>query len=76
MGKFETTHNQKMINEKYSFIEQWLPVHYTNSVNMILKGDMRSPEYIRQVKNRKIYDEKVVDVLYKVALFNKLQMGT
>ncbi|WBV60208.1 hypothetical protein PFY12_14365 [Chryseobacterium camelliae] len=76
MSKFETTQNHKMINEKYDFIEQWLPVHYTSSVNMILKGDMRPPEYVRQVKNKKIYDEKIIDALYKVALFNKLQMGT
>lgn len=76
MSKFETSYHQKMIDEKYNFIEQWLPVQYTSPVNMILKGDMKKPEYIRQVKNRKIYDEKIIDALYKVALFNKLQTGT
>lgn len=75
MGKFETTHDQKIINEKYDFIKQWLPVHYTSSVNFILKEDKKKPEYIRQVKNRTIYDERIMDALYKVALFNKLQTG-
>ncbi|KIC61256.1 hypothetical protein [Chryseobacterium taiwanense] len=76
MGKLATTHNQKMIDEKYDFIEQWLPARYTSSVNLILKEDARTPEYIRQVKNEKMYDEKVIDALYKVALLNKLQVET
>lgn len=74
MGKLATTHNQKVIDEKYDFIEQWLPARYTSSVNIILKEDQRNPAYIRKVKKEKIYDHKIIDALYKVAQLNKLQV--
>jgi hypothetical protein len=76
MGKLATTHNQKMIDEKYDFIEQWLPARYTSSVNIILKEDVRKPAYIRRVKKERIHDQKIIDALYKVAQLNKLQVET
>lgn len=76
MSKLATTHNQKMIDEKYDFIERWLPARYTTSVNIILKEDVRKPAYIRKVKKEKIPDPKILDALYKVAQLNKLQVET
>ncbi len=74
MGKLATLHNQKAIDEKYDFIERWLPARYTSSVNMILKKHSKDPAYIRQVKRARVYDEKITDALYKVAQLNKLQI--
>lgn len=76
MSKLETNLNQKMIDEKYDFIERWLPARYTTSVNIILKEDIRKPAYIRKVKKERISDQKILDALYKVALLNKLQIET
>lgn len=76
MGKLSTPKNQKRIDEKLDFIDQWLPARYTSSVNMILKKDKRNPAYIRHVKNAKTNDEKIIDALYKVAQLNKLQVGS
>jgi len=74
MGKLETAPNQKTIDEKYDFIERWLPARYTTSVNIILKEDVRQPAYIRKVKKERISDKKILDALYKVAQLNKLQV--
>lgn len=65
-------HKQKSA-EKFHFIEQWLPVQYTTSVNLLLKNEPKDPAYIRKVKNRKINDDQVIDALYKLSIFNKLQ---
>ncbi|MCF2218194.1 hypothetical protein H9Q08_02630 [Chryseobacterium sp. PS-8] len=64
---------QNTINERFDFIDKWLPTRYTGSVNIILKKS-RDPDYIRKVKNRKVNDEDVIDALYKVSLFNKIQV--
>jgi len=60
-------------DEKFHFIGQWLPVQYTASVNILLKNEPKDPAYIRKVKNRKIHDDQVIDALYKLSIFNKLQ---
>jgi hypothetical protein len=52
MSKLETNLNLKTIDEKYDFIERWLPARYTTSVNIILKEDVRKPAYIRKVKKK------------------------
>jgi hypothetical protein len=46
---------------------------YTGSVNIILKKS-RDPDYIRKVKTGSYNDEDVIDALYKVSLFNKVQV--
>ncbi|HCR77993.1 MAG TPA: hypothetical protein DIW37_16620 [Chryseobacterium sp.] len=68
------TKNKEKINERFDFIEQWLPVRYTSSVNLILKKDKKEPSYIRQVKKERIHNKKIINALYKVALLNKLQL--
>lgn len=68
------TQNQKKIEEKYDFIDEWLPSRYTSSVNLILKKKMKKPAYIRQVKRERIHNKTILDALYKVAKFNKLQL--
>ncbi|SDI21748.1 hypothetical protein SAMN05421846_10574 [Chryseobacterium taeanense] len=68
------TCHQKIIDEKFDFIDQWLPARYTDSVNIFLKKESKDANYIRQVRMRKINDEKVTDALYKVSLVNKLQV--
>lgn len=67
------SHHDKT-GEKLAFIEQWLPVRYTTSVNTILRKEPRDPAYIRKVRNKKIKDPKVTDALYKVSLINKFQI--
>ncbi|MFY7814286.1 MAG: hypothetical protein ACOVRK_03745 [Chryseobacterium taeanense] len=66
--------HQKIIDEKFDFIDQWLPARYTDSVNIFLKKESKDANYIRKVRMRKINDEKVADALYKVSLVNKLQV--
>ncbi len=66
---------QNSINETFDFINRWLPKRYTGSVNILLKKS-KDPDYIRKVKNRKLQDEAVIDALYKVSLFNKIQVET
>lgn len=66
--------HQKIIDEKFNFIDQWLPARYTDSVNIFLKKESKDANYIRKVRMRKINDEKVADALYKVSLVNKLQV--
>lgn len=66
--------HQKIIDEKFDFIDQWLPARYTDSVNIFLKKESKDANYIRKVRMRKIDDEKVADALYKVSLVNKLQV--
>ncbi|WP_374459734.1 hypothetical protein [Chryseobacterium taeanense] len=66
--------HQKIIDEKFNFIDQWLPTRYTDSVNIFLKKESKDANYIRKVRMRKINDEKVADALYKVSLVNKLQV--
>jgi len=74
MGKLSTPNNQEMNDRKFDFIDQWLPARYTSSVNMILKEDKKDPAYIRQVKNTRTDDMKIIDALYIVAQLNKLQV--
>ncbi|WP_346986066.1 hypothetical protein [Chryseobacterium sp. POE27] len=74
MGKSMYLCHQKIIDEKFDFIDQWLPARYTGSVNIFLKKESKNAAYIRQVRRRKINDEKVADALYKVSLINKLQV--
>lgn len=66
---------QNTVNERFDFIDKWLPARYTGSVNIILKKQ-EDPDYIRKVRNRLINDEAVIDALYKVSLFNKIQVET
>lgn len=73
MGKLSTQSNQKMNDEKFDFIDQWLPARYTSSVNMILKDDKKDPAYIRRVKKTRTDDMKIINALYIVAKLNKLQ---
>jgi hypothetical protein len=64
---------QNSINETFDFIDKWLLTRYTGSVNIILKKS-RDPDYIRKVKTGSYNDEDVIDALYKVSLFNKVQV--
>lgn len=73
MNKSIYPHHKDKSDEKFDFIRQWLPVRYTSSVNILLKNDRKDPSYIRKVKNRKIKDDQVIDALYKISIFNKLQ---
>lgn len=76
MDKLMYPSHQKTIDDKFEFIEKWLPKRYTSSVNIILKQESRDPAYIRQVKNMRINDSKVVEALYIVSVFNKIQVET
>lgn len=70
-----TSENQKMIKEKYDFIDEWLPTRYTKAVNVILKDKkkQKNPAYIRQCKRERIENTSVIKALYAVAQLNKLQ---
>lgn len=74
MGKPIRRYHQKKIDDQFDFIDTWLPAHYTASVNIILKGKAKDPDYIRRVKNRRMIDVPVIDALYKVSLFHKIQV--
>jgi hypothetical protein len=74
MGKTIRRYHKKKIDDQFDFIDTWLPPHYTASVNLILKEKPKDPEYIRRVKNRRMIDTPVIDALYKVSLFNKIQV--
>lgn len=74
MSKLSTPKNQKVSDEKFDFIDQWLPARYTSSVNLILKEDKKDPAYIRRVKKTRTDDKKTIDALYRVAQLNKLQV--
>lgn len=76
MGKPIHRYRQKRTVDKFDFIDEWLPAHYTHSVNLILRDKAKTPEYIRRVKNRRMIDAPVIDALYKVSLFNKIQVET
>lgn len=76
MGKLATTHHRKTMDEKYDFIDRWLPARYTSSVNLILQEKRRPAEYIRRVKKEKIPDKEIMDALYLIAKLNKLQTET
>lgn len=73
MGKSKYPNQQKISDEKFDFIEQWLPARYTTSVNILLRKDPKDAVYIRKVRNRKIKDDNVLDALYKISIFNKIQ---
>ncbi|SEM43142.1 hypothetical protein [Chryseobacterium taichungense] len=73
MGKSKYPNQQKKSDEKFDFIEQWLPPRYTTSVNILLREEPKDAVYIRKVKNRKLKDDNVLDALYKLSIFNKLQ---
>ncbi len=74
MGKPIHRYHNKKIVDKFDFIDKWLPAHYTSSVNLILKENTQNPAYIRRVKNRRMIDPPIIDALYKVSLFNKIQV--
>ena len=74
MGKTIHRYQKKRNVDKFDFIDQWLPAHYTSSVNLILKENTKDPSYIRRVKNRRMIDAPVIDALYKVSLLNKIQV--
>ncbi|GEN77973.1 hypothetical protein [Chryseobacterium hagamense] len=74
MGKPIRRYHQKKIDDQFDFIDRWSPAHYTASVNIILKEKAKDPDYIRRVKNRRMIDAPVIDALYKVSLFNKIQV--
>lgn len=69
-----STLRQKKVAKKYDFIEQWLPTRYTKDVNTLLGKDKKDAAYIRQVKNERINNQKIMKALYTVAKLNKLQL--
>ena len=65
-------------SEKWSVIDNWLPVKYAKEVNKALPEDKRLSEndlsYIRHVKTKKINNDIIINALYLVAQARRIQL--
>lgn len=65
-------------SEKWSVIDNWLPVKYAKEVNNALPEDKRLSEndlsYIRHVKTKKINNDIIINALYLVAQARRIQL--
>lgn len=63
------------IEKTFEFIRAWLPRNYTREVNKLLDPEDRVDEsYIRKVKQQGIRNKKIYTAMYRIALFQKLQL--
>lgn len=62
------------IGATFDFIDQHLPEKYSREVCALLPDDKKVDQaYVRQVKKYRIKNETIINALYRVAQWNRIQ---